>query len=71
MIGAISEFGKVGMMTVGNDRREADETYARAVEILDRESAKVPPARPSSRREPGFVGSAPVDAHVRPAVLWP
>jgi hypothetical protein len=50
MIGAISEFGKVGMMAIGNDRREADSIYARAVEILDRESSKVPqPGRRRSR----------------------
>jgi len=62
MIGAISEFGKVGMMAIGNDRREADATYARAVEVLDRESANVPPARPSSRKQPGLSARAPVAA---------
>ena len=62
MIGAISEFGKVGMMAIGNDRREADATYARAVAVLDRESADVPPARPWSRRPPGLSGPAPVAA---------
>jgi hypothetical protein len=42
MIGAVSEFGKVGMMAIGNDRADADAIYARAVEILDREAAVVP-----------------------------
>jgi len=71
MIGAISEFGKVGMMVIGNGRREADETYARAVEVLNRESAHVPPARPSSRGEPGLGGRAPVAARVRSGVVSP
>jgi PGM1 C-terminal domain len=62
MIGAMSEFGKVGMMAIGNDRREADATYTRAVDVLDRESANVPPARPPSRRPPGLSGRAPVAA---------
>jgi len=58
MIGAISEFGKVGMMAIGNDRAEADALYARAVEVLDRESVKVPPSRPSSCMPPGLSGRA-------------
>jgi hypothetical protein len=53
MIGAISEFGKVGMMAIGNDRREADAIYARAVEMLDRESSKIPEAAPSSDKRRG------------------
>jgi hypothetical protein len=58
MIGAISEFGKVGVMAIGNDRAEADALYARAVEVLDRESVKVPPGRPSSWMQPGLSGRA-------------
>jgi hypothetical protein len=53
MIGAISEFGKVGMMAIGNDRREADALYARAAEVLDRETAKAPQARPSFSAQNG------------------
>jgi hypothetical protein len=40
MIGALSEFGKVGMIAIGNDRAEADAIYARTVEILDREARR-------------------------------
>lgn len=52
MIGALSQFGKVGMMAIGNGHAEAEAIYARAVEVLDRESSKAAQARPSSRMHP-------------------
>ena len=39
IIGAVSEFGKLGMTAIGNSREEADELYYRALEVLDRETA--------------------------------
>jgi hypothetical protein len=38
MIGALSQYGKVGLTTIGNSREEADAIYASALEALDRES---------------------------------
>lgn len=38
MIGALSEFGKVGVTCIGNSREEADELYRRTVAILDLET---------------------------------
>lgn len=38
MIGAASEFGKLGLTVIGKDRSEIDRLYARTLEILDRET---------------------------------
>ncbi len=38
MIGALSQFGKVGVTCVGTTRAEADELYSEAVATLDRET---------------------------------
>ncbi len=40
MIGALSQYGKVGLTTIGNSREEADAIYASALEALDRESQR-------------------------------
>ncbi|HEY1434240.1 MAG TPA: peptide ligase PGM1-related protein [Thermoanaerobaculia bacterium] len=40
MIGALSQFGKVGLTAIGNSREEADAIYASALEALDRESGQ-------------------------------
>ena len=39
LIGAVSEFGKLGLTAIGNSREEADQLYSRTLEVLDRESA--------------------------------
>ena len=39
LIGAVSEFGKLGLTAIGNSREEADALYYRTLEILDRETA--------------------------------
>jgi hypothetical protein len=38
MMGALSQYGKVGLTTIGNSREEADAIYASTLEALDRES---------------------------------
>ena len=38
MIGAVSQFGKFGMTAIGNDRREAEMLFDRAIDVLDREA---------------------------------
>jgi PGM1 C-terminal domain len=38
MLGAISELGRLGLVAIGNSREEAEATYERIVETLDRES---------------------------------
>jgi PGM1 C-terminal domain len=38
MIGALSQYGKLGIVSIGNSRDEADELYQRTVAILDKES---------------------------------
>jgi hypothetical protein len=40
MIGALSQYGKVGLTAFGNSREEADAIYATALEALDRESQR-------------------------------
>jgi hypothetical protein len=39
LIGAVSEFGKLGLTAIGNSREEADALYYRTLEVLDREAA--------------------------------
>ena len=48
LIGALSEYGKVGLTAIGNSREEAEALYDRTVAILDREAAR--PAAPRSGR---------------------
>jgi hypothetical protein len=38
MIGAVSEFGKLGVTVIGNDVPEVERIYARVIEVLDAES---------------------------------
>jgi hypothetical protein len=40
MIGALSQFGKVGLTAIGNSREESDEFYERALAVLDREAGR-------------------------------
>jgi hypothetical protein len=39
LIGAVSEFGKLGLTAIANSREEVDELYQRTLDILDRETA--------------------------------
>ena len=39
LIGALSEFGKLGLTAIGNSREEVDELYQRTLDVLDRETA--------------------------------
>ncbi len=39
LIGALSEFGKLGILSIGSTGEKASASYRRSVEILDRESA--------------------------------
>ena len=39
LIGAVSEFGKLGLTAIGNSREEVDELYRRTLVVLDRETA--------------------------------
>ncbi len=41
LIGALSEFGKLGILSIGNTGEKAYASYMRSVEILDRESALI------------------------------
>jgi hypothetical protein len=38
MIGALSQYGKLGMTCIGNSPEEADELFRRTVALLDRET---------------------------------
>ena len=38
LIGALSEFGKMGMTAIANSREEVDDLYVRTLEVLDRET---------------------------------
>ena len=39
LIGALSEFGKLGLTAIANSREEVDELYLRTLNILDSETA--------------------------------
>ncbi len=39
LIGAVSEFGKLGLTAIANSREEADALYYRTLEVLDREAS--------------------------------
>ena len=41
LMGALSEFGKLGLTSIGNSLAEAKEIYARVEEVLDRETASI------------------------------
>jgi hypothetical protein len=38
MIGALSQYGKVGLTAIGSSREQADAIYANAISVLDRET---------------------------------
>jgi len=40
MIGAVSQFGKFGMIAIGNSREEADALFKRTVDVLDAEATR-------------------------------
>jgi len=40
MIGALSQYGKVGLTAIGNSREEADSLFTGALETLDREASR-------------------------------
>jgi hypothetical protein len=44
LIGAVSEFGKLGVTAIANSRGEVDDIYRRTLAVLDRESALGKPA---------------------------
>jgi hypothetical protein len=54
IIGALSQFGKVGLTAIGNSMEEVERLYERTLAILDRETAvNVPPAdRPPAEHAP-------------------
>ena len=39
MIGAVSEFGKLGVTVIGNDVEEVGRLYGRVIDVLDAECA--------------------------------
>lgn len=38
MIGAVSQFGRLGMMAIGDTRAEADQLFFRTLRVLDYET---------------------------------
>jgi hypothetical protein len=38
LIGALSEFGKLGMTAIGNSHDDVDELYSRTLAVLERET---------------------------------
>jgi hypothetical protein len=50
MIGAISEYGKCGLVAIGGSPEEADGIYDRTVEILDHETRFRPGCPPTEAR---------------------
>jgi len=43
MIGALSQYGKIGLTAIGNSHDEADAIYSRTLSIFDRETGPTPP----------------------------
>jgi len=39
LMGALSEFGKIGLTAIGNSREEVEEIYSRTLAVLDRETS--------------------------------
>jgi len=50
LIGALSQYGKLGMTAIGNSRDEVETLYARTLRILDRETAVGRGSAPSAPR---------------------
>ena len=44
LIGALSEFGKLGLTAIANSREEVDDLYRRTLSVLDRETVYGRPA---------------------------
>jgi hypothetical protein len=40
MVGALSQFGRLGLTAIGNSPEQADALYANALEVLDRETRR-------------------------------
>jgi hypothetical protein len=59
LIGALSEFGKVGLTAIGNTPQQADELYARTVDVLDRETTYGRRPRDAASAGPAAVETAP------------
>jgi hypothetical protein len=55
MIGAVSQYGKLGLTVIGNTHEQVDTVYARAIEVLDRETEY-------GRRPTGRSGEKPAPA---------
>ena len=55
MIGALSQYGKLGVTCIGGSRAEADELYQRTVEIMDLETGPEAHLTPQSPSLPGGV----------------
>jgi hypothetical protein len=47
LISCLSEFGKVGLTSIGNSPQEAQDIFDRVVQVLDRETHAVPKSDPS------------------------
>ena len=60
LIGALSQFGKVGLTAIGNTPQQADELYARTVDVLDRETVY-------GRRPRDLASAVPVPSPTEPA----
>jgi hypothetical protein len=52
LIGALSEFGKVGLTAIANSHAEVDELYRHTLAVLDREAAVGHPADPAGSLGP-------------------
>ena len=66
LIGALSEFGKVGLTAIGNTPQQAEEIYARTVSVLDEETTygRRPPVAPAVDPPSGRAGASKA-AHER------
>jgi hypothetical protein len=41
MMGAVSQYGKLGITAIGSSQAEADDIYDHALAVLDRETAPI------------------------------
>ena len=74
MIGALSQFGKLGLTAIGNDAAEVEEVYAQAIRVLDAECTlgtrpRKLRGRGSDRCTPDALGPVSSDA-LRYVHIW-
>lgn len=61
MIGAVSQYGKIGLTVIGNSHEQVDAIYAKTIAVLDRETeyGRAPARPPAGEPAPARGTEAP------------